>query len=484
MSKYIDLSIREDVQKKNIKTMKNKKIIFPTFAQMKHSQKVPEYIEKKICSIDTNSLDAANLFRINWYNNLEGFESAYSNTPNYIEFPRELTGVNARIVALIGKHFPTGSHKIGSSYSCLVPRIVTGQFNIHNDCAVWPSTGNFCRGGVFNSAIIGCKSISIMPKEMSEERFIWLREMGANIITTPGSESNVKEIYDKVRDIQNNHKGAFVFNQFSDFFNYLWHYEVTGSAMHDLYGIIETDRSKFAGVCLATGSSGVLGSADYVKANFPNVKIAAAEALQCPTLLECGFGSHRIEGVSDRHVPWIHNVRNTDMIIGIDDCDAINIFNLFNSAEGRKFLSENIGISGKFLDQLNFLGISGVSNLLASIKFSKYYELTSDDVVVTVLTDSSELYRSRLFALTNVEAAILFHKSLHGIKTDFIEELTYRTKKRIHNLKYYTWVEQQGFDESELNDQWYDHDTYWGRVHGLGKKIDSEINNFNNLTLT
>ena len=212
------------------------------------------------------------------------------------------------------------------------------------------------------------------------------------------------------------------------------------------------------------------------------------EALQCPTLLENGFGGHRIEGIGDKHVPWVHNVRNTDMVIDIDDEDSQNLLRLFNSEEGHKYLKEVAGVPEKTIEQLSLLGISGIANVLCCIKFAKYYELTSNDVVATVATDSAVMYESRIKELDEQQgkysmltAARDYSEHLHGVRTDNMAELTYADRKRVHNLKYYTWFEQQGKTVEELNAQWYDHD-YWKNIHDQAKDLDKLINSFNERT--
>jgi cysteine synthase len=395
-----------------------------------------------------------------------------------------LTGVEARILALVGKWFPTGSHKVGASFGCLVPPLVTGQFDPTVNKAVWPSTGNFCRGGAYDATLLGCESIAILPEQMSRERFEWLKTVAGEIIATPGSESNVKEIYDKVWELRRTRKDIFVFNQFSEFGNYVFHYDVTGHAIEE---VIKAAGGALRGVCFTTGSAGTIASGDYLKQAYPNSKIAAGEALQCPTLLLNGYGAHRIEGIGDKHVPWIHNVRNTDLVIAIDDADPMNLLRLFNDPIGRKYLVDEIGVPEQIVSNLDLLGISSIANVLMAVKFAKYYELTHDDIIVTVFTDSAAMYQSRLEEARKQDGAYTEHKAvrdyaqhLTAIKTDSMMELTYPDRKRVHNLKYYTWIEQQMFNLDELNSQWYDGERYWGTIQKLTPRIDELITQFNN----
>lgn len=489
MNKLIDLKINEEQLKKTIEIAKERNIIIPTLAQMKDSKKIPAKVKEKLKETGLWDIDPINMFRISWKNEAVRTGGLYNELPNYIEIPSEITGIKARVLAMAGKYFPIGAHKVGASFACLVPRLVTGQFDPKYHEAVWPSTGNYCRGGAYNSTLLGCKSIAILPENMSKERFDWLKKVAGEVIATPGCESNVKEIYDKTWELKNTRENVVIFNQFGELGNHLWHYEVTGNAMEDIVKAEMGPNDKVAGVCLTSGSAGTLGSADYIKDKYPNAKIAVGEALQCPTLLNNGFGDHRIEGIGDKHVPWIHNVKNTDMVIAIDDYDSLAMFRLLNEPAGHEYL-QGLGVSEDLIEKLSWVGISGAANILSCIKFAKYYELTENDIVLTVLTDSAEMYQSRLAEMEAEkgkkyeinDAAIDHNRYVLGIKTDAMEELTYQSKKRIHNLKYYTWIEQQQYELDELNAQWYDYDNYWGKLHQMGPELDKLIEEFNERT--
>jgi cysteine synthase len=428
-------------------------------------------------------VDPLNLFRITWKNEPVEKGGGFDGV-NYIELPPSLTGVEARVIALVGKWMPTGSHKVGAAFGCLVPRLVTGQFDPTTQKAVWPSTGNYCRGGAYDSALLACESIAILPEGMSKERFEWLSNIAGETIKTPGSESNVKEIFDKCWELRQSGEDLMIFNQFEEFGNYLWHYEITGHAMQEVLEKELGARDEFRGVVLTTGSAGTIGCGDYLKQLFPASKIAAGEAWQCPTLLENGFGAHRIEGIGDKHVPWIHNVKNTDMIIALDDDVIVNLARLFNEDVGRQYLVQQ-GVPQELVSQLHLLGFSGIANLAMAIIFAKYYELGPNDVVLTVLTDSMDLYQSRLremheeFGLYQEKHAAADHaRYLLGLTTDHMLDLRYTDRRRVHNLKYYTWIEQQGRAFEELQDQWYDRD-YWTQYQNQVEEIDALIDEFN-----
>ncbi|MCX7854376.1 MAG: pyridoxal-phosphate dependent enzyme, partial [Anaerolineae bacterium] len=388
----IDLTIHKTGLERAIQRARERGIIIPTFAQMKDPNRIPGTIRTRLREVGLWDINPLNLFRITWKNERVSFGGGFGGV-NYLEFPPALTGVPARIIALVGKWFPTGAHKVGATFGCLVPRLVTGQFDPTYHKAVWPSTGNFCRGGAYNSALLGCESIAILPEGMSRERFEWLSRLAGEVIATPGCESNVKEIFDKCWELRRTRPEVFIFNQFEEFGNYLWHYEVTGHAMEEVLGQEMRPGETYQGVVLTTGSAGTIGCGDYMKQVFPTSKVAASEALQCPTLLMNGFGGHRIEGIGDKHVPWIHNVKNTDVVTAIDDEATVNLIRLFNEPAGRAYLIK-VGVPEALVAQLDLIGISGVANILSAIKTAKWFELGREDIIITVLTDSMELYQS------------------------------------------------------------------------------------------
>lgn len=479
----IDLTIYPERRKRAIQRARERNIIIPTYAQMKDPSKVPDKIKQELASIGLWEIHPRNLFRITWKNEPKAHGGGFGGV-NWLELPPALTGVPARIIVLVGKWFPTGAHKVGAAFSCLVPRLVTGQFDPTTQKAVWPSTGNYCRGGAYDSALLACDSIAILPEGMSKERFEWLAQVAGEVIKTPGSESNVKEIFDKCWELRKSGQDLMIFDQFQEFGNYLWHYEVTGHAMEEVLRQVMRPGDEYRGMTSATGSAGTIASGDYMKQLFPNSKIAASEALQCPTLLENGFGAHRIEGIGDKHVPWIHNIRNTDLVVAIDDNAVVNLARLFNEEAGRAYLVER-GVPESLVSTLDLLGFSGISNVLTAIKMAKYYEMDEHDILLTVLTDSMELYRSRLQEMREElgeysarNAAADYARWILGQSTDNLLELRYTDRRRIHNLKYYTWVEQQGKTYEEIQAMWYERD-YWTGIQRQADEIDALIEEFN-----
>jgi cysteine synthase len=473
-------------RQKAIERFREKGIILPTFAQMRNPDLVPEKIKQNLKNIGLWDLHPANLFRITWKNEPVEKGGLFGGV-NYLEIPEAISGVRAKIVLLVGKYFPTGAHKVGAAYGCLAPRIISGEFDPSYHKAVWPSTGNYCRGGAFDSYLMGVTAVAILPEEMSKERFSWLRDIGAEVIATPGCESNVKEIYDKCWDIRRNRPDCVIFNQFDEFGNPTWHYNVTAPAIEEVYNSVKPANGHLAAYVSATGSAGTIGAGDYLKKLYPQMKIVASEALQCPTLLTNGFGGHRIEGIGDKHVPWVHNARNTDLVTAIDDEDCMRIFRLFNEPEGHKYLKAS-GIDPEFVGKLHLLGISCIANMLSAIKTAKYYEMTDEDVVISIATDSAEMYTSRLAELTDekgpythLQAAKDMEKCILGQTTDHLKELTYYDRKAIHNLKYFTWVEQQAKEIEDLNQLWYDRNV-WEQQFNQAARWDEMIEEFNEET--
>jgi cysteine synthase len=479
----IDLTVHPESLERTVQRARERNIIIPTFAQQRNPELIPDKIKAELKGIGLWDTNPRNLFRITWKNEPVAEGGGFGGV-NYLELPKALTGVDARILVLVGKWFPTGAHKVGAAFGCLVPRLVTGQFDPTTQKAVWPSTGNYCRGGAYDSALLACESVAILPEGMSRERFEWLQNVAGEVIATPGTESNVKEIFDKCWELRRSGEDLVIFNQFDEFGNHLWHYDVTGNAVKEMLEKAMGPNDRLAGSVFTTGSAGTIGVGDYLKTLFPESKVAASEALQCPTLLQNGFGAHRIEGIGDKHVPWIHNLRNTDMVMAIDDEIPMQMIRLFMEPEGRKYLLKQ-GVSEELVEQLDLVGISGAANIASAIKMAKWYEWGEGDVVVTVLTDSMELYTSRLQELveghgefTACDAAAVYHQHILGLTTDYVEELTYPARKRVHNLKYYTWVEQQGKTYEEIMDQWHKKD-YWTGVHGQVDEIDALIEEFN-----
>jgi len=477
----------EEVLENTIQRCRERDIVIPTYREMADPTLVPRGIREELADIGLWDLHSRNLFRITWKNEPVEMGGGFGGV-NFIELPAELTGVEARIIMLVGKFFPTGAHKVGATFGPLVEKLVRGAFDPTTQKALWPSTGNYCRGGAYDASLLACPSIAVLPEGMSRERFEWLEKMGSEIFATPGSESNVKEIYDKTKELKAERGDEIVvLNQFAEFGNAIWHYVCTGRAMEEVFRAERERDSRFAGVCLTQGSAGTLGCAEYLREIFPDLRVVAAEALQCPTLLEGGYGSHRIEGIGDKHVPWIHNIKNMDAVVGVDDEACMCLLRLFNEGVGRSYLKGR-GVDPELVDRLDLLGISSIANLLTAVKTARYFEMRDCDILFTVATDSLEMYGSRLAEereshgpYKETMAAVHHERHLLGAGIDHVLELGYRDRRRIHNLKYFTWVEQQGKTVEELDAQWYA-DDYWTNHFHAWEEWDRRIVEFNQRT--
>jgi cysteine synthase len=439
----------------------------PTWSELADPAKAAQ---PTLAKVDPDAPDAANLWRVHWFNSAD--RKTIIDVPGHIVLPPVLTGVKAPIVVLLGRRFPMiGAHKVLAAYACLVPRLVTGQFDPASDRAVWPSTGNYCRGGVAISRILGCRGVAVLPAGMSRERFDWLKQWVADpsdIIRTPGTESNVKEIYDKCAELARD-KQNVILNQFSEFANYLIHYHCTGQAFDRVFTHLKTTlpQARLSAFVSATGSAGTIAAGDRLK-SLHRTKIVAVEAAECPTMLCNGYGEHNIQGIGDKHIPLIHNVMNTDVVVAVSDVfsDSLNL--LFRNETGRRYLTERRKIDAALVRQFEDIGISGFANLVAAIKLAKHLDYGPNDVIMTVATDSASMYASESESyikrrypsgFDEVNAGEIFSRCMEGIADDGVLELRHIDRKRVFNLGYYTWVEQQGvsvddFDRRKSQEFW------------------------------
>jgi cysteine synthase len=464
--------VSPQVYERTVARFREAKIALPTFSELSDPSTIPTGIQEELATVDPDAPHPANLFRVHWYN--DDSRRGMTAVPRYAVLPPELTGVQARILVAFGNRFPMiGAHKVLAAYGCLAPRLVTGQFDPTAHRAVWPSTGNYCRGGVAISRILGCHGVAVLPAGMSRERFAWLEAWCLSpddIVRTPGTESNVKEIYDECARIDRD-PSNIIFNQFCEFGNYLVHLNATGRALDSVF---EAERVKKPGLSLtaftsATGSAGTLAAGDWLKQNH-GTRIVAVEASECPTLLRNGYGEHNIQGIGDKHIPFIHNVMNTDLVVGVSDRATDSLFVLFNTDAGKEFLKTRHHVSSETLESLSSLGFSGIANVLAAIKVAKHLRLGSNDAIVTVATDGSAMYgteRDKVMArdfprgFDAVSAGETFGRYMLGQATDDLLELGHNERERIFNLGYFTWVEQQGvslkdFDARKSQSFWQD----------------------------
>jgi cysteine synthase A len=480
--------VDREVYERAVGRFRDAGIVLPTFAELADPDKVPDRARVALASVDPDSADARNLFRVHWFNDASRRNRV--EVPGHLVLPPELTGVEAIIVVALGDRFPMiGAHKVLAAYGCLAPRVVSGRFDPTTHRAVWPSTGNYCRGGVAISRIMGCRGVAVLPEGMSRERFDWLGRWvadPADVIRTPGTESNVKEIYDKCAELAEDPANV-ILNQFSEFGNHLVHYLCTGRALERVYESLRASRPelRLQAFVSASGSAGTLGAGDYLKETH-GARIVAVEALECPTMLANGFGEHNIQGIGDKHIPLIHNVMNTDVVVAVSDRATDHLLVLLNTETGRDHLRRRWRVSPELLDAMASLGISSICNVVAAIKVAKHFRFGADDVLVTVATDGAAMYgseRDRIMArdfpdgFDEAAAAEAFGRHLLGAGTDDMLELGRRDRERIFNLGYFTWVEQQGVTLQDFvarRDQ-----AFWRALHESIPAWDHMIEEFN-----
>ncbi len=443
-----------DVYGRTVERFRDAGIVLPTFAQLADPETIPAPILDRLRDVDPDAAQPINLFRVHWFNGPGRAERVA--IPGHVVLPPELTGVDCRIVVALGDRFPMiGSHKVIAAYGCLAPRIVTGQFDPTAQRAVWPSTGNYCRGGVAISRIMGCRGVAVLPEGMSRERFEWLERWvadPADIIRTPGTESNVKEIYDRCAELDRE-PDTVIFNQFSEFGNHIAHYALTGRAIETIVGSMQAAEPdlRLRAFVSATGSAGTIGAGEYLKERHGSLTVAV-EALECPTMLRNGFGEHNIQGIGDKHIPLIHDVMATDIVTAISDRATDHLEVMLGSPAGRAYLARRRHVPEAILDALPSFGFSSLCNILAAIKVARYEGYGPDDVIATVATDGASMYASEIDRILardfggsfdEVDAGETFGRFVLGAGTDDLLELSRVDRERIFNLGYFTWVEQQ-----------------------------------------
>jgi cysteine synthase len=476
---------------RSIERFRRQGIALPRFDQLAEPHTIPSAIRARLEGIGRDDAHPLNLFRVHWHNRLDRSNPAWLNVPEHVVLPPSLTGVPSPIIVVFGEPFPMiTAHKVLAAYACLAPRVITGQFDPTRHRAIWPSTGNYARGGIAISRIMACRGVAILPEGMSQERFDWLDAWCANpnedVIKTAGSESNVKEIYDACNELALD-PGNFVLNQFSEMGNHLGHYTVTGRALGKVYEHVASAHPglRLAAFASATGSAGTIAAGDRLKDDY-GARIVAVEAVECPTMLENGFGEHNIQGIGDKHIPLIHNVMNTDVVVGVTDRATDELDVLFNTDIGRSYLLRRKGVPEAIIDVLQHFGFSSICNTLAAIKTAKLLNLGPDDAIITVATDGSNLYpseRAKTLArrfdgtFTEADAAEVFGEHLASVTTEDTIECTERDRTRIFNLGYYTWVEQQGtpFDIFQARRN----QSFWRGLRAFVPEWDAMIDDFN-----
>ena len=479
--------VDQDAYDRNVGCLRKAGIVLPCIAELADPVTHLSGRMDQIGKADPDAADPRNLFRVHWHNAHD--RKGLAEVPEHIVLGENITGVKAKIVVALGDRFPMiDCHKVLAAYGCLIPRLMSGVFDATRHRAVWPSTGNYCRGGVAISNLLGCRSVAVLPEGMSQERFDWLNRWLADpndIYRTPGTESNVKEIYDACHELAKS-PDNLILNQFAEYGNYIIHRAVTGPAMERIFNHLNASGELTARAFVsATGSAGTIAAGDHLKASL-DTQIGVIEALECPTLLYNGYGEHNIQGIGDKHVPLIHNVMNADFVIGVSDhaSDGMNL--VANTTAGRDYLSSHRGMTQEEISQLSHFGLSSLANIIGAIKYAKYMDLGASDVVMTVATDGAGMYGTELKiaedryaagGVDKVKAAEVFGQAMLGAATDHMIELTRPARERIFNLGYYTWVEQQGTslqDFDRRRDQ-----AFWDELMELVPVWDNMIKQFN-----
>lgn len=481
-----DRVVDENVLSRAVARFRERRILLPTFAQLADPTTIPADVTEALRDVGPDDPHPLNLWRVHWFNAPDRRRRV--EVPGFLEIPPELTGVEARILVVLGDRFPMiGAHKVLAAYGCLAPRVVAGAFDPTSQRAIWPSTGNYARGGVAISRIMGCRGVAVLPEGMSRERFHWLEEWvegPEDVIRTVGVESNVKEIYDACNELAKDPTNV-VLNQFAELGNHLAHYGVTGPALDAVFHAAGGRR--LAAFVAASGSAGTLGAGDYLKERHGS-RIVPVEALECPTMLYNGYGDHNIQGIGDKHIPLIHNVVASDDVVAVSDRTTDSLLVLFNTEAGRAELVRR-GVDPAFVDELSHFGISSICNIVAAAKVATYHGFGPDDVVVTVATDSAALYRTEVDKILRrdfpggfdaLAAAAVAARHLDGIDTEHVLELGEVERRRIFNLGYYTWVEQQGVSLADFEAR--RSPAFWSGLHPYLERWDEMITDFNSRT--
>jgi cysteine synthase len=440
-------------------------VIFgPTFAEMQDPGLLDPAVREKARAARSRPLDPLNLWNVSW--------KADGAVP-FTVLPEALTGVRAPVVVLSGRHFPTGSHKVGPAYSILVEKQLDGACVPGEQTLVFPSTGNFGIGGAWVGPRMGYRSLVVLPAEMSEERFEKIRAYGAEVIATPGCESSVKEIYDKVRELRADGANR-ILNQFEELGNYRFHFHCTAQAAQEAVEALGLEVGAFVS---AMGSAGTIAAGEGLRRIHPGAAIVALEPVQCPTLHSVGFGGHRIEGIGDKHVTWVHNVWAIDLLLCVDDLECLEGLQLLQ--EGTEALVAE-GVDRTLASSwVGLFGVSGVCNVLGAIRAARHYGFSSRQAVVTVATDGFDRYPSVLRRLDREQGPMDPEKARRRLEifrsrdSALRLEGTPENRRRWHNQKYFTWVEQQGRSVEDLRAQ--EDPEHWVAEQERAHEIDRRI---------
>jgi cysteine synthase len=418
----------------------------PTYHEMLHPETLPAGIRQQAVAARANELDPLNLFNITWRGPRDRIR--------HVVLPKELTGVEANIVVLVGREFPSGSHKVGPAYATLMEGELAGEIHPGENTIIGPSTGNFGIGVAYISRLKGYEAMVIMPEQMSAERYQRIRQYGGKLDLTPGSESDVILVLERTEHYKKDARNK-VLAQFELMPNYRFHRHVTGgSALEAARGY---GNGRIAAFVAAPGSAGTLAAADEIKARFPEAMVCAPEPRECSTLFNNGRGTHRIEGIGDKMVTLIHNVLTTDYVMLIHDDDCIVALDLLQQRQS--FLEKELHLPPMSLRPLEgVFGISGLCNVIGSIRFARLLKLGAEDNVVTIATDGFDRYPSVLADLarrkplaTEAQLGDAFEMAFRGDSRDDILDIRpHLQKERLFAAKREIWS-KFGYSDSYLD---------------------------------
>lgn len=357
----------------------------PTYAEMRNPLLLaPELRDAAKEALNTDELNSVNLYNINWKNTGDQVEA--------LVLPKELTGVQANIIVLSGRNFPSGSMKVGPAYATLAENEALNHLRPGDKAVIGPSTGNFGIGTAYVSRLKGYKAIVVMPDNMSRERYERIRKYGGDLDLTPGTESDVILTLERTHGEYVSKPDEYVvLAQFELLPNYRFHRHVTGDAV--VQAARNVGNGRVAAFVSAPGSAGTLAAGDYVKSLWHDAVTVCLEPRECSTLYDGGQGQHRIEGIGDKMVTLIHNVFNTDLLMLIHDEDTVRGMEVMQSATA--VLVDRLGVPDDVACHLfGKFGPSCICNIIGAIKTAKHLGLGPDDNVVTIATDSYDRYPS------------------------------------------------------------------------------------------
>jgi cysteine synthase len=445
----------------------------PTYDEMAHPSHIDPKIRELALKNKENELNPINLFNINWRDE--------NNQVHKFILPKALTGVEANIVVLLGKYYPSGSHKVGPAYSTLIEGCVDQTIIPGKHTILGPSTGNFGIGVSYICNLMKYDSIVIMPDNMSKERYQRIKKYGAKLDLTPGTESDVILTLERTFELKKDPKNRSL-AQFELLPNYRFHRHVTGNACVD--AVKDVGNGRIACFASAPGSAGTLAAGDFIKKVFPEAKVAALEPYECSTLMNGGRGQHRIEGIGDKMCTLIHNVLNTDFIALIKDEESVQGLKLIH--DGIDVLVEN-GIERNVAEEMRELfGVSGICNIIGAIKMAKHLKLGPDDNVVTIATDGFDRYETvlkdldkRYLETENFVLRRWFRDVFHKANTfDIADYRSKEQKEKLFKQKEKDWLKfgysQEYLDSMRNMDFWDDEYNKIYHYDELIKKLREE----------